>query len=116
MREVTAQTQATGAKINEGAARFGVEIARADCPVSDNNESGHVHLRDTIRYEVDPKTGAATMVAGDPDNGVTYAADVEFGHHTASGSHVPARLFFTQGVESAREEAKRQAAVMKAKG
>jgi hypothetical protein len=103
-------------KINEGAALVGVEMARALCPVSNNNTGGHVHLRDTIRFEVDEQTGAATMIAGDPEQGVTYAVDVEFGHHTASGSFVPAQLFFSSGVEVARGEAKRLAEVTKPRG
>lgn len=64
-----------GARISRGAAEKGVDIARALCPVGPEPP----HLRDTIHAEVDERTGAATMVAGDPEQGIDYAADVEFG-------------------------------------
>ena len=113
-RTLRAEVRESSARINAGAAAVGVEMARALCPVS--NESKPVHLVDTISFEVDEKTGGATMIAGDPERGVDYVLDVEFGHHTASGSYVPGRLFFVSGVEVAKEEGKRQAEVRKPRG
>lgn len=112
--DVQAETLRLAAKINAGAATAGVEWARAVCPVSDDPKP--VHLIDTIHAEVNEQTGAATMIAGDPEQGVDYAPEVEFGHFTNNGSHVPGRFFFTQGKEVGREEAKRLAEVLKPKG
>jgi hypothetical protein len=114
--EVIAQARRVSAQINEGAAAVGVETARALCPVSSNNESGHVHLRDTIRAEVDEQTGAATMVAGDPERGVTYAPEVEYGHTLRDGRYIPGHFFFASGVEEAKRAGQTVAAVKRPKG
>jgi hypothetical protein len=103
---IVAQTQASGRKINEGAARAGAETAYSLCPVSDNNKPGHTHLRDTIGVEVDEATGAASIVADDESLGVTLdeVMAVEFGT-----MHMEARLFLRPGAAFAEAEAKKLA-------
>jgi hypothetical protein len=112
--DVQAETLRLAGKINAGAAQVAAEYARAVCPVSDDPKP--VHLRDTIRAEVNEQTGEAMMIAGDPEQGIDYAPEVEFGHFTNNGTHVPGRFFFTQGEAAGREEAKRLAEVLKPKG
>lgn len=112
--DVLAEARSLAARINEGATAAGVLDARANCPVS--NDPKPVHLIDTIRAEADEQTGEVTMVAGDPEQGVDYAWEVEFGWYTADGSHVPGRFFFAQGEETGRQEAQRLAEVLKPKG
>lgn len=46
-------------------------------PVGD--ERGQVHLRDTIRVEVNKRTGGASVIAGDEKRDVNHAVFVELG-------------------------------------
>ena len=110
-REVLAQVQNLAGRVNAGATTAGVEWARSLCPVS--NDPKPVHLVDTIHAEVNEQTGEATMIAGDPEQGVDYVREVEYGWYTVKGDHVPGRYFFAQGEEVGREEAKRLAETLK---
>lgn len=53
------------------------ELARQECPVSDNNEPGHVHTRDTIEV-VEVDNGYSVEVGG-------AAVWIEFGTHLWEG-------------------------------
>ncbi|MGA9994655.1 MAG: hypothetical protein WBP93_04525 [Pyrinomonadaceae bacterium] len=59
------------------------EQMRRDCPVSDNNEPGHVHTRDTIEARAS-EDGSATVEAGGA------AVWINFGTYKT-----PAHPFFT---------------------
>jgi hypothetical protein len=39
------------------------------------------------------------------ESGAAYSEEVNFGHHTVSGSFVPANPFFTKAIESASQKA-----------
>lgn len=78
-RELTPAGRRAAARRNEDLAKLTVEIATQLVPVSDNNEPGHIHLRDTIRVEKNPRTGSASAVAGDESKDVFHAIPVELG-------------------------------------
>lgn len=79
MRELSRQGRQSAGRRNAELAEDTVKIAKQLVPVSDNNEPGHVHLRDTIRVEKNPRTGSASAVAGDEEKGVHHALLVEEG-------------------------------------
>jgi HK97 gp10 family phage protein len=64
-----------------------VEECRADCPVSDNNEPGHVHMIDTIDYTVEGPTCVTGVYK-------EYASYVDQGT-----SRQRPQPFFTNGME-----------------
>lgn len=75
------------------------QLARTLCPVGDKpHADGSPHMRDTIAVTQDGN-GAVKLTVADPAAGF-----VEFGHHTASGSYVPAHPFFTPAVESMKQD------------
>lgn len=85
-RELSRQGRQAAARRNRELAELTVEIAKPLTPRSDNNEAGHVHLVDTLRVEVNPRTGAASAVAGDESRGVDYALYVHEGTHLMEGT------------------------------
>lgn len=108
-----AQTFALLPEVNRRAVNMAVAVARQLCPVSDNNDPGHTHLRDTIVAEIDPATGAATLAEGDEARGVTLerVLAVEFGT-----SRMAAHAHNRPGVEAGAAEAKKAAREYKPKG
>lgn len=85
--ELLRQAKAAAARRNRELAEETVKLAEPITPRSDNNDPGHVHLVDTLRVEVDRRTGKASAVAGDEARGVDYAPYVEEGTHLTEGSH-----------------------------
>lgn len=85
--QARAQLMKVGDDLMKAGANLHVQYARQDCPVSDNNAPGHVHTRDTIKV-IRGEDGNLEVVAGGA------AIYIEFGHHTRSGSYVPAYPFF----------------------
>lgn len=81
----------------QGAARFLAERMRALVPVSDINEPGYVHMRDTIMvvYNTDDLSVSVYV----PKH---YAAFVEFGHMTVAGTWVPPNPFTRTAVAEAK--------------
>lgn len=79
IRKLSEQGQAAAIRRNFELAQLTADIAKQLCPVSDNNDPDHTHLKDTIRAELDARTGNASAIAGDPDKGVDYALFVELG-------------------------------------
>lgn len=105
------------ARIKRDAAEFNlsqgkeiVKIARRLCPVSDNNDPGHVHLRDTIRTEKGRRQGEVKVIAGDESQGVFHALPVEEGYHTQSGSFVEGQPYMRPAIEQVRKRARRRRA------
>jgi hypothetical protein len=90
---------ANGARRIDRLANDAAETARQRCPVgSREHTDGTSHMRDTIMVE---------PLAGSPMNravkvGAPYAADVNYGHHTAGGGFVPADPFFSSAEEGAK--------------
>jgi HK97 gp10 family phage protein len=68
------------------------------CPVSDRKEDEeHQHMRDTIEYE---ESDLSCRVGTD----TYYAPFVEMGHHTRSGSFVPAQPFLYPAFQEAVQQ------------
>lgn len=95
-------------------AGFEALLEAADAVVDDvqNGTEGHGAPVDTgalaSSYTTEPDEGSLSVLVGsdpaviNPVSGQsvgTYAAPVEYGHHTASGSWVPAQPSFTPAVE-----------------
>lgn len=85
-RELSKQGQRAARRRDRELAELTVEIAKPLTPRSDNNEAGHVHLVDTLRVEVNPRTGVAAAVAGDASRGVNHAIPVHEGTHLMEGT------------------------------
>lgn len=86
--ELLRQAKEAAVKRNRDLAEETVKLAKPLTPRSDNNDPGHVHLVDTLRVEVDRRTGSASAVAGDESKGVYHALYVEEGTHLTEGSHL----------------------------
>lgn len=89
-------------QINAELGLKGLTLARefAEAVVKHAKENAPVRtgfLRDSNAYE---QSGDTTTVY----NSAPYAAAVDLGHTTVSGSHVPANPFFTQAVYQAQDE------------
>jgi HK97 gp10 family phage protein len=78
------------------AATVTLSIARQLCPVSDNNELGHTHMRDTIKLLLGEYGGVRVVV------GAPYGPLVNFGT-----VNMDANPFFTVAVEAGREHMRR---------
>ena len=77
-------------------AEVAASVARQLAPVSDNNEPGHVHMKDTIALRLGSYGGVLLIV------GAFYAWFVEFGT-----SLMDARPFFRPAIEAGREHMRR---------
>ncbi len=74
------------------AANEAADMARALCPVSDNNTPGHVHTRDTIRVETEANGDVKVLADG-------AALWIELGREAA-----PASPFLLPACEIAGQE------------
>ena len=85
------------AKTLEGAGRWFYMVAREECPVSDIDEPGYVHLVDTIGYDVDTAT---TMLQW----WVTFYVLKHYAIFVNNGtSRMGPRPFFDRGINAMTE-------------
>ncbi|HEX8772596.1 MAG TPA: hypothetical protein VF735_03255 [Pyrinomonadaceae bacterium] len=63
-------------------------------------DTGYLKEHIEVTEEATPDKPEATL-----ESGATYSEPVNFGHHTSSGSFVPANPFFTSAVERAPKHA-----------
>ena len=93
IRDLIKQVRRGAAQLNKACAETQLEEAERLVPV----KSGA--LKNTLRVEVDERTGTAHMIAGDDE--VTYAAPVEWG---SALRNTPAQPFMTPAAEKAKRD------------
>ncbi len=78
--------------------KLAVEEVKRDCPVSDINTPGYVHMIDTIDYEIDDGDGDADLGSVNVFVLKDYASYVNYGT-----SRMGAQPFFTNGMQRAQD-------------
>jgi len=94
MRELRLRARVAESEVIEWQADKTTEYAKSFCPVSNDNDPGHVHMRDTIKTVLRGRLNREASV------GAAYGVPVNFGTINR-----PADPFWTKAGEQVKREA-----------
>jgi hypothetical protein len=92
LRQTADLIEKTAAQVLDGAGERFWNVARQECPISDIDEPGYVHLVETINWDVDQETTFSQIW-------VTFFVEKSYAMFVNNGtSRMPPRPFFDMGV------------------